>query len=84
LNGAQVLGETDSVQVEESGNTSEIEARLEAPYDWLEICISKKEVELEEAKVFERLQDNTLSEEQVMLILNQLKEVKSKLCPNDL
>lgn len=75
VNDAQVLGETISVVP-----TKSVEIKLEAPYNDIENCISKKDVKLAEKEVIKKLEEGNLDEEQRMMILDKLREVEINVC----
>jgi hypothetical protein len=75
LDTPQVLGETISVVP-----TKSVEIKLEAPYNEIENCISRKEVNLAEKEVIKKLEEGSLDEEQRMMILDKLREVEINVC----
>ncbi|HBP51078.1 MAG: hypothetical protein US68_C0001G0064 [Candidatus Shapirobacteria bacterium GW2011_GWE1_38_10] len=75
---AQVLGESSSVQVYEDNGKAEI--KFEAPYDKLETCASREKVTAMENEIVEKLNNSELSEDQIDLILDELRKVETSVC----
>lgn len=74
---AQVLGETISEPME----TKEVsDAKLEAPYNELESCVSKTELKIIEDNALNQIQSGGLSNDQTADILNSLRESEEKVC----
>jgi len=71
-----VLGET-VVNVPEERIA---EVKLEAPYDELEMCISEVEVKTMEDEVVDQLQNKDLSEEEMTVMLDELRKVEANVC----
>jgi hypothetical protein len=77
MSDAQVLGETISVPTE---NNYIEEAKLESPYDSIENCVSKSNIEIEEKKVIETLKEGNLDTQQTAVALEMLRELEIKAC----
>lgn len=81
MGGTQVLGETMTVPAEETRVEPTVEeVKLEAPYDELESCVTGEEIKVLEDEVVNQLENNTLSEDQIMAILDEMKRVKDNIC----
>lgn len=76
---AQVLGEVISIPEEVS---MEVEAKLEAPYDELENCVSQAEFEEVKNEVEIQVQDPEINQERVEELLDWLIESEANVCSN--
>ncbi|MFA5025824.1 MAG: hypothetical protein WC503_04925 [Candidatus Shapirobacteria bacterium] len=76
---AQVLGESVNV-VNEMKTVEEVSPKLEAPYDELENCRTESEVMLIEDQITQLLEENTLSDSEMVDVLNELKRVETNIC----
>lgn len=79
---AQVLGETSSSLVETREVGYENAPRLEAPYNEIESvgCMSEEMVLDMEKDLSQKLEGNTLERDEVVELLNELKEAELNLC----
>lgn len=76
---SQVLGESTIINNQEVEESNQV--RLEAPYDMLESCVSKSDLELISDEVFRQFDNDEIDEEEAKRLLEDVAVLERNVCP---